>query len=483
MFVALFCLSLLVWHSVPAARRRIRFVWALLLASLLLWFTATLSSAPLWIRPAELALEELVALHLVVMLVFYVALRRFRIPRILSDLAIGCGYGAIILGMLMQVGVNLTGIIATSAVATAVIGFGLQDLMGNLASGLTLQIEQAISVGDWVRTEHYFGQVLSVRIRHTAIETPDGDTILAPNSALTRSPVTILGRASDSVAQEVSHRKAVTFHLPYGHSPSSVIAAVEQALQASHLEGIAAEPKARCVTLDFHPQYVQYAALVWMTRPRLELLDISGVRTRINFALSRLGEPLVSIPYLLDHRHETAPPAETEIANRQAALRRIESFAAFGVEELRHLATGLKSESFGPGEVILRQGGEGGSAYIVNRGAVRILLTHGEGLSEQLAVIGPGGFFGEMSLLTGEPRTASAVALEQVDCYLLSKADLDPLFAAHPDLVEKVSTLLAERQAGLAAAREKLGEKAERQRLAESQIDLLTRIRRYFSLA
>ena len=126
------------------------------------------------------------------------------------------------------------------------------------------------------------------------------------------------------------------------------------------------------------------------------------------------------------------------------------------------LAARLKSESFAPGEVILRQGGEGGSAYLVNRGNVRILLTHGEGLSEQVAVIGPGGFFGEMALLTGEPRNASAIAIEQVDCYLLSKADLDPLFSAHPELAERISTLLAERQAGLAAAREKLDEKTAR---------------------
>lgn len=466
----------------PAARRRVRFVWALLLAAVLLWLSEHLASAPLWIRPAELALEQLVALHLVVMIVFYFALRRVRIPRILSDLAIGCGYAAIIFGMLMRVGVNLTGIIATSAVATAVIGFGLQDLLGNLASGLALEVEQAITAGDWVHTEQYFGQVLSVRIRHTAIETPDGDTVLVPNSALTRSPVTVLGRISDSLRQDVKHRKLVTFTLPYGHSPSSVMAAVEQALDASQLEGIATEPKPRCVTLDFHPQYVQYGALVWMMRPQFELLDISGVRTRINFALARLGEPLVSIPYLLDHRHEITPPPEAELANRQATLRRIESFAAFGEEELRHLAAGLKSESFGPGEVILRQGGEGGSAYIVNRGNVRILLTHGEGLSEQVAVIGAGGFFGEISLLTGAPRTASAIAIEQVDCYSLSKSDLDPLFSRHPELAEQISRVLAERQAGLAVAREKLDEKAQEKRLADSQIDLLTRIRRYFSL-
>jgi CRP-like cAMP-binding protein len=88
-----------------------------------------------------------------------------------------------------------------------------------------------------------------------------------------------------------------------------------------------------------------------------------------------------------------------------------------------------------------------------------------------------------MSLLTGEPRTASALALEQVDCYRLSKPDLDPMFARHPELPGDISARITGRYAGLAATREKLSEIAERQRQAESRSDLLTRIRRYFATA
>jgi CRP-like cAMP-binding protein len=166
-----------------------------------------------------------------------------------------------------------------------------------------------------------------------------------------------------------------------------------------------------------------------------------------------------------------------------AALRGIEIFRSLGEDELRPLASRMKSESFAPGEVILRQGDPGGSAYIVKSGRVRILLSHGAGVTEQVACIAPGGFFGEMSLLTGEPRTATALALEQADCYRLGKTELDVIFSAHPNLAEDIAALLAERQTGLAAAREKLGEEAERQKNAQSRNDLLTRIRRYFGSA
>src|SRR5262249_8709008 len=158
----------------------------------------------------------------------------------------------------------------TSAIATAVIGFGLQDLLGNLAGGLALEIEQTIMEGDWIRTEQFFGRVRSVRMRHTALETPDGDTILAPNSAIIRSPVTVLGRTAASSGGPIKHRKLVTFSLSYAHRTPEVIDAVDEALAASPIEGIAADPKPRCVVVAFHPHQVEYGALVWMMRPALE---------------------------------------------------------------------------------------------------------------------------------------------------------------------------------------------------------------------
>jgi len=164
-------------------------------------------------------------------------------------------------------------------------------------------------------------------------------------------------------------------------------------------------------------------------------------------------------------------------------LRGIEFFRNFEETELRPLAANMKSQSFAPGEAILKQGEPGDSAYIVKRGSVQILLSNGSGLSGEVARAGPGDFFGEMSLLTGENRTATVKALDQVDCYRLSKPDLDPVFAARPELAEHISAMLAERHAGLESVREKLDGEAERQREAQNRKDLLSRIRRYFALS
>ena len=164
--------------------------------SLAAWCCGWLSvpAAPAWIAESALAIEK--SSDCIWLRCSCSASSLGGKPGILIELTIGAGYIAIILDLLARVGVNLTGIIATSAVATAVIGFSLQDVLGNLAGGLVMEFEQAIAEGDWIRTDQYFGQVRSVRLRHIALETPDGDTILVPNSAITRSPVTVIGRTT-----------------------------------------------------------------------------------------------------------------------------------------------------------------------------------------------------------------------------------------------------------------------------------------------
>jgi CRP-like cAMP-binding protein len=103
-------------------------------------------------------------------------------------------------------------------------------------------------------------------------------------------------------------------------------------------------------------------------------------------------------------------------------------------------------------------------------------------LAEQVANLAPGDFFGEMSLLTGEKRNATALAIDEVDCYCLAKADMQALLAERPSLAEEISAVLGHRELGLAAARDKLDAESVRQKQMECGNDLLSRIRKYFAV-
>ncbi len=472
------------WTAVD--RRRISAIWAFAALAVM---TGAVSLVPtLEPRQARIASEvarafcEIAAIQFTSLLLIQVILRRFALPRIASDLFAGLGYLLVLMNMLARLGVNVTGLIATSAVFTAVIGFGLQDLLGNLAGGLSLQLERSIRQGDWLKTDLGVGQVRMVRIRHTAIATPDGDTILIPNSMLTKQPVTVIGRLPGETPSTPNHRKLITFAVEYRHSPAQVIEVVEEALSSSPIEGMSDQPAPRCVIVDYRSLDVLYGVLVWLTRPGNEHSDSSVVRTRLYYALTRVGIPLSTIPQsiqLEDSRGAGHGRLGDERGGRQT-LARIPIFQSLTTDENRAVWNMLERLRFAPGEYILHEGDEGDSLYILARGTVRVTLRNGAS-DRELAILHPGQFFGEMSLLTGERRSASVIATEEVDCHRLKKDDFRKVLDRRHELAEEISLVLTARQSGLETARRSIAAES----LAVSQPhnpELLVRIRRFFGL-
>ena len=98
-------------------------------------------------------------------------------------------------------------------------------------------------------------------------------------------------------------------------------------------------------------------------------------------------------------------------------------------------------------------------------------------------MLGPGDIFGEMSLMTGAPRSATVVAVSDVECFRLDKAAFQAILERHPGLAEQVAGVLARRRTGLEAVREGLDAAARERRLAEASRDMLGRIRSFFGLA
>jgi small-conductance mechanosensitive channel/CRP-like cAMP-binding protein len=472
---SLIVLSLALWKPLVHSRGRFRGALAFLLLWLILW-TGT-SAAAWWhldllaAQQLALALVALAAVQVIAGLIFDLAVERAGVPRFAAEMVVVACYVGIGFHLFYSLGVNVTGIFATSAVATAVIGLSLQDMLSNIASGIALEFESDIRVGDFIKCGDSQGWVKHVRLRHTAIETPDGDRIMLPNSFLTRSPVMVLSK---------SRRQFIPFNMPYGCNPQELIDAVTFALRASPMPGVAADPAPSCIILEMTPGHIHYAAVVWILEPGRDAVPISGVLNRIYFALQRAGIPAGGIAHLL----EMKPPEENAGTERNPVevLRRTPIFRLLDEPGLFELAARLRHLSFAPGELILRQGDDGDSMYFVTSGQVAINYVGSDRAEILVAVISPGDFFGESSLLTGAARNANAIALSRVDCYELDKAGLHGVISSRFELAEDMSVVIAHRQMELDMTRNKLDIETARLREAESQMQLLARIRRFFSL-
>lgn len=428
-----------------------------------------------WAPEVARVVLEIGGIQAVVLLTYQLLMRRFLLPRFLADMFAVIGYAGVLFTLLSRLGVNVTGLIATSAVATAVIGLSLQELLSNLASGISLGLEKEIGTGTWISTEFGSGHVNHMRLRHTSITTRDGEIILIPNSVLTKSPVTMILR---------NRRRMVKFAHDYRCPPSRVIEAVEEALAVSPVTWVAAEPKPTCLVLGFEKSHIEYGIQIWVTNPNYEKIATSAVLIRIYFALARISAPLRPVVKVLDIHSERPVAADRKLEGSEAiaSLRKVALFRALTDDEITQLAARLKRLAFAPGETILRQGDEGGSMFLLVAGRASVLLTNEAGLSQEVRVLKAGDFLGEMSLLTGEKRSATVLAVDQVDCLRLDKADLYDLLNARSEIADDMSLLIAERQVELAGIREQLDLDSSARRIVSTRDDMLGRIKRFFGL-
>jgi len=171
-----------------------------------------------------------------------------------------------------------------------------------------------------------------------------------------------------------------------------------------------------------------------------------------------------------------------EIDERAEALKRVELFQTLTDEERCSLAARLRVAPFVRGEAMTRQGAAAHWLYIITRGDAEVRVSVDGNLSERIATLHQGDFFGEMGMMTGEPRAATVIALSEVECYRVDKEAFHDIMHSRPEIAEDISEVLALRRVELDAVREDLNEEAKRARLRQHQGDLLHRIRHFFKL-
>ncbi|HTQ04054.1 MAG TPA: mechanosensitive ion channel family protein [Polyangiaceae bacterium] len=441
------------------------------------------------LRYASSLLALLLAVHLGALVLFDVLLRalRLRSPDIVHDLAVGGGYVVAVFWSMHHAGVNLTGIVATSAVVTAVIGLSLQSTLGNVIGGLALQLDDSIREGEWIELENKTqGLIKKVRWRHTVIETRDWDTLLVPNTQLIAQTIKVLGRRE---GEAVKHRMWVYFNVDHRFAPRDVIRAVDEALQAAPMPGVAAEPKPHAVCMDFardgRDSFAYYAARYWLTELARDDPTSSLVRERVYAALERAQIPLAlpgtAVFLTTDDPAKSARKRQRSLEAYRTALRGVALFSNLSAEELTRLAESVKRAPFAAGEVITREGAQAHWLYVLTSGEVDVLIGAADAERHVASLEAPA-FFGEMALTTGAAREATVVAKSAAECLRVDRDDFRALVAARPELAREVSAILAERRVGLEAAREGLGEDARRRRIASESTRILGAIREFFAL-
>lgn len=284
--------ALLLLLALPKERRHlfkmgVLFALSLVLRAASAGAAVAIPSAVQTLHFLALLLQGIAFIGVVAVIFFGLLLPRLRLeaPRIARDLAVALAYLVLVFYLLSAHRVDVTGVIATSAVVTAVIGFSLQETLANVMGGVGLQLDGALRPGDWVKLEGQSGMVREISWRHTAIETRNGDTLLVPNSVLMKTAIVRQGqKVQGGIVQE---RRWIHFGVDYRYPPTQVIDVVTEALTREPIPNVASNPAPNVIVMEFAASWVGYAARYWLTDLYLDDPTDSVVRTRVFFALRR----------------------------------------------------------------------------------------------------------------------------------------------------------------------------------------------------
>ena len=318
-------------------------------------------------------------------------------------------------------------IFATTAVGAVVIGFALQDTLGNLFAGLAIQIEKPFRVGHWVRLAGEDGLVKEITWRATKIRTKSGNFVIVPNSVLSKD--TITNYSEPLLDTRVELEVPASYDVAPNHVKQTILAAIrdEPLVSPAHAPEV--------LLVGFADSSVTYRIRVWTADFAADEVLKDRVRSAVYYAFHRAS---IDIPYPVQVQ---ITPASKTAAETDRLFDEVEIFAALSDDEREALAAAAHRGLYAAGECVVREGAPGSSMFVVVRGEVAVVI----GSDHEVARIARGGFFGEMSLLTGEPRTATVKTLVDSELVEITADAFRQFVLANPAAAEHVGSAVAKR--------------------------------------
>lgn len=400
-------------------------------------------------------------------------------PTLLRDI-VRWALAVIIVFILLRVmlNVDLSPIFFTSAAVTLVVGLALRDLLSNLFSGITLNMEKPFKRGDWVMAGSQVGEVVNTTWRATRIKTLDGDFVIIPNSTISREQIVNYHAPSKLHARHL--KVGVSYEVP----PNKVKDVMVHA--ALETDGVLRRHSPVVWLTDFGDFSITYELKFWIDNYKLYNEIEDELLTRIWYAFRRSG---IQIPFPIRNvymRSVSKKEEETQrkrgIAERIDAMKSIEILKPLSKEELWKLASKLETHYYGKGEFLVRQGESGDSFFIISEGRVEVSVEDERGESSIVAYLESGGFFGEGCLLTGEERSATVTAVEDTAVIVIDKSSFAHILRQKPSICTNLSEILERRLRELAEKRAALEKVPEEEIGVDSSSVILKKMKDFFGL-
>ncbi|MEP6902916.1 MAG: mechanosensitive ion channel family protein [Actinomycetota bacterium] len=380
-------------------------------------------------------------------LIFHVALRNSSQNEISSLIktiltVVVCILAFFIIFQSQYPNVQLAPLFQGSTILGIVVGLALQDTLGNLFAGIALQADQPFQVGDVInlQSNKWTGVVESVSWRGVKLRTFQNKIVVISNA--------VLGKEFIEVAPRENLNARVNFFSTlYSASPSKTIHLIREVVRQVENVSPKLRPIVRIKTLGENG--IEWEIKYWLEDYAKYNDTDALIRQRIWYAFQRENIHFAFPTRTLYIEKQGLEPDFAESVNEIfERLSEVPLFAPLSDEETQRIAESVEAKIFSPDEKIVRRGQDGTSMFVIHRGAVKVQINE-DGKIKILRNLSEGDFFGEMGLFTGEPRTATVVAIEETEVLEITNTCLKPILEDNPDLVERFGDIIEERRTKL----------------------------------
>ncbi len=392
------------------------------------------------------------------------------IPDLVRSLLFGAAFIVASLVILRVVAnIDVVALVALPTIATAVVGVALKDTLTRLFAGI--ELGKSVKPGDWIRASGSEGLVTEIGLEHLTMVTRERTQVTLPNDGLIRDGVVNFSRPT------TTHLSVVDVEASYAAPPARVCRVLEEA--ACAVDGVLAEPLPLAQVVAFQDSGILYRVKFPISDFARAPIIASMVRIYVWNAFARHK---IEFPFPQRVIH-TKPAAEMHAdgEDRDRIMRLlygVDFLAELDPKQLEILAQESRVEHYLPGERVVRQGDEGQECYVIIEGTADVSIEEA-GLRSTLSSVQEGQFFGELSLLTGERRAATVTAASSLKVIVIGKAALLHVVQSDQGLVERISEVVAGRQAAASAAREQLSREASMAKRTSQTRSLIARIQHY----
>jgi small-conductance mechanosensitive channel/CRP-like cAMP-binding protein len=412
-----------------------------------------------------------------------------QVPRLLKDLTAFLIYAIAGTGVMAFVFQKpVTGFWATSGVAGIVLGIALRNIILDVFTGLAVNLDRPYTIGDWImivdnpgdKDGNLIGCVEEINWRTTRLRTASNNMLVVPNNIMGQKVVT------NFMAPGEESRFELEFTLDFSVPSERAIRVLTAAVMAvaDSPEGPLSDPAPKARVTGISDMGVRYSLRYW-TIPR----QASPVRVRhtvITSVLQHLHQAGMTLAYPKQDTFNALMPKRQFLPeapeDRHELLGRVSWFAALTTEEVSGLAKALVPRRFAQGTVLLCEGDQGDSMFVLLEGFLEVFARSAQsGEDVKVGKLVPGDVYGEISLLTGEPRTATVRAATEAVAYEIRKEHLEPVLKARPAAADAITRIVAERRVATERALAEVAMPVPEERVESLAQTLLKKMKSFFA--